>query len=275
MRKTYWLWVFAFVITIASAVYQRMTGPTYPVSGEGNIYGKHVTFKFDRAHVGNSNHLVKVKVDDSTYTGSVFWKRYKTNDEWTKVKMNYKEGYLVWELPHQPPAGKLVYNVNIKKENMTLRLNKEPIVIRFRGDVPSYILVPHVIFMFLAMLLSTRAGLEFFNSRQKYKPLTIWTIAFLLIGGLIFGPIVQKYSFGAYWTGVPFGYDLTDNKTLIAFLGWIIAFIAIYKSNKAKVWVLIASLLTLIIFLIPHSVLGSELDYNKIDKQKNLIEKMK
>ena len=28
-----------------------------------------------------------------------------------------------------------------------------------------------------------------------------------------------------------------------------------------------------IIYLIPHSVLGSELDYNEIDKQKNKIEK--
>ena len=89
---------------------------------------------------------------------------------------------------------------------------------------------------------------------------------------MIFGPIMQKYAFGEFWTGVPFGIDLTDNKTLIAVIGWIIALIAIKKSSNPKGWIIFASVLMFIIYLIPHSVLGSELDYNEIDKQKNKIE---
>ena len=38
----------------------------------------------------------------------------------------------------------------------------------------------------------------------------------LAVGGFILGPLVQNYAFGELWTGVPFGWDLTDNKTLIA-----------------------------------------------------------
>jgi hypothetical protein len=82
---------------------------------------------------------------------------------------------------------------------------------------------------------------------------------------MILGPLVQKYAFGALWTGFPFGYDLTDNKTLIAFLGWIAAWIAGRKGKPARGWVLGASILLLVVYLIPHSLFGSELDYSKIN----------
>lgn len=77
------------------------------------------------------------------------------------------------------------------------------------------------------------------------------------------GPITQKFAFGEYWTGVPFGFDLTDNKTLIAFIAWIVALWSIYKSKNPGRWILAAAVITLLVFLIPHSVLGSEIDYRK------------
>ena len=47
------------------------------------------------------------------------------------------------------------------------------------------------------------------------------------------------------------------------------------KTQNPKRWVASASILLFAVFLIPHSVLGSELDYNKLDKQQKKIEKMK
>jgi hypothetical protein len=87
----------------------------------------------------------------------------------------------------------------------------------------------------------------------------------VIIGGFIFGPIVQKYAFGAFWTGFPSGHDLTDNKILVGFIGWLLALIALYKFKNPKRWIVFASILMFVIFLIPHSVLGSELDYNELD----------
>ena len=40
MKKSIWLWLIAFLLTIITAVYQRVTGPTYPVSGEATIDGE-------------------------------------------------------------------------------------------------------------------------------------------------------------------------------------------------------------------------------------------
>ena len=66
--------------------------------------------------------------------------------------------------------------------------------------------------MFFGMLLSTRAGLEAYSTTPNYGRLILWTVALLTVGGLLLGPIVQKYAFDAFWTGWPFGTDLTDNK---------------------------------------------------------------
>ena len=259
------LWVIALVITVATAYYQRTTGPTYPVKEYTTINGIKISGLFDRSHDGEGDHLVKINVDNKNITGSLYWKRYKTNDKWNIILMNRESNKLSAFLPHQPPAGKLLYKVVLQSEGLSITIPDEPVVIRFKGAVPLYVLIPHVIFMFVAMLFAARTGLEFFNKEQKFYRLTTYTLVILFIGGLILGPIVQEYAFGEFWTGVPFGIDLTDNKTLIAFIGWLIAFFAVRKNKNPRFWVAFATILMFVIFLIPHSVLGSELDYNKMN----------
>lgn len=274
MKKTILLWVIAFVLTVLTAVYQRMTGPTYPVSGKIKIENKEVKYSLDRSHGGEDDHLIKIKTDDDLTRGIVSWKRFKSSDDWTIDTMLYQSGYLTALLPHQPPAGKLIYKISLSQNGKTINLNDgHPVVIRFKGDVPIFIIIPHVILIFLAMLFSTRTGLEFFKKEPNYKKLVYWTFGLLILGGMIFGPIMQKYAFGEFWTGVPFGIDLTDNKTLIAAIGWVVALIAMKKSANPKRWIIFASILMFVVYLIPHSVLGSELDYNEMDRQKNNIEK--
>lgn len=149
------------------------------------------------------------------------------------------------------------------------------VIIRFKGNVPSSILIPHILFMFLAMLFSTRAGLEYLNNEKKFKSLVILTLIFLFVGGFILGPLMQYFTFDEGWTGFLLGFDLTDNNTLIAFLFWIFALYKIVKSIKADEWVLIASIVTIVVYLIPHSLLGSELDYSKFNKQQIQLEQTK
>jgi hypothetical protein len=273
MKKSVLLWIIAFVLTVLTAAYQRMTGPTYPTTGEVKIENNIIKYSLARSHGGDDDHLIKIKTDDPNINGIILWKRFKTSDEWAKDSLMFQSGYLTTLLPHQPPAGKLIYKIYLSKNGKTISLNDgHPVVIRFKGDVPIFIIIAHVILIFMAMLFSTRTGLEFFNKEPNYKKLVYWTFGLLILGGMIFGPIMQKYAFGAFWTGVPFGIDLTDNKTLIAVIGWIIALIAMKKSSNPKRWIIFASILMFIVYLIPHSVLGSELDYDEIDKQKIQIE---
>ena len=45
MKKSILLWLIAFLLTVLTAVYQRVTGPTYPVSGEVMIDGSQIEYK--------------------------------------------------------------------------------------------------------------------------------------------------------------------------------------------------------------------------------------
>ena len=76
---------------------------------------------------------------------------------------------------------------------------------------------------------------------------------------MILGPLVQLHAFGEAWAGIPFAWDLTDNKTLIAFLFWILAMVMNRKKERPG-YVIVASLVILIIYSIPHSMYGSQLD---------------
>jgi len=82
----------------------------------------------------------------------------------------------------------------------------------------------------------------------------------MFVGGFILGPIVQYNAFGQAWTGFPLGHDLTDNKTLIAFVAWMFAVAMNWKKDRPWATV-IASIVTIVIFSIPHSLRGSELNY--------------
>ncbi len=255
------IWLFSIIFTISIAVYQKKTGPTYPKSGKVIIADKEIKFKLLRSHSSNSDALVSIGKVDTSFTSSVFYKRYKTSDDWTQIPMKYHNEQLISKLPAQPPAGKLIYRVFLSYNGENYALTIEPIVIRFKGDVPLYILIPHILFMFTAMLLSTVTALLIIFKGNKSFVYTILTTITLFIGGIVLGPIVQKFAFGAYWTGWPLGSDLTDNKTAVAFLFWLIAAIVQLKNRKNRSMAIIATVVLLIVYLIPHSMWGSELDY--------------
>jgi hypothetical protein len=167
-------------------------------------------------------------------------------------------------IPKQPPAGKIAYRVTlINEEGQRYELSEEPVIIRFKGDVPVIILAPHVLMMFISMLLGTRTGLEALYKGERAYRFAVWTSALFFIGGIILGPIVQKFAFGAFWTGWPLGSDLTDNKTAVAMIAWLVALWRGRNMKSGRKWFVIAAVLQLTVYLIPHSMFGSELDYTQ------------
>ncbi len=269
------LWSLALLITMASAIFQRLTGPTYPVSGKTSIMGSVVTYELYRSHSGEGDQPVKIIAPDKEITGLLVFRRYPTRDEWIQVPMTRKGNALWAFLPHQPPAGKVEYHIELYKNSTRLLIPKDKnVIIRFRGQVPLWALLPHVIFMFLAMLLSTRTGIQALHRNAPLKAYMWVTFSFLVAGGFIFGPIVQKFAFGEFWTGIPFGSDLTDSKTLIALIAWIAALIALQRAKRPQRWALGAAIITLLIFLIPHSMHGSQLDYSTVKENNTQTEKV-
>ena len=263
MKKTL-LWLVSLLITLSFAVYQRKTGPTYPVKGS-SVEGTDIYYYYlPRSCTSGDSPDCLINISSrKPAAGRVEWRRYKTGDPFASVPLEFKNGRLFFYLPSQPPAGKLEYRVFVQAGGGELELAGRPLVTRFKGAVPDWVLTPHIVLMFLFMLFSVRIFLTAAFGAPPVKHSVPATVLFLLAGGFVFGPITQYYAFGAAWTGFPFGYDLTDNKTLLMLLAWLPALWVVLKGKPARLWLNVAFAVTAAVYLVPHSMFGSELDYKK------------
>jgi hypothetical protein len=261
------IWIFAILLTGTVLIYQRLTGPTYPKRGNIEIGNQKIEYKLLRTWENEKDAAdrrgarIAITAEDPSITGICRYKRLGTADEWTSLQMLREEDELVATLPAQPAAGKLLYLVSLSKGSESYSLTEEPVVIRFKDWIPGWIPFPHVLLIFVALLFSTMAAVEALRRGKQVMIYTILTLISMLVGGLIMGPIMQKYAFGAYWTGWPIGHDLTDNKTLVAFIVWLIAFFVLRRNPGNRFWPVFAALITLLVFIVPHSMFGSEFDY--------------
>jgi len=277
--KTFIFWFLAFLITISAAIYQRATGPTYPKKHIISVNGVEYPQKLVRSLGLDEDPVVKLRISDSTARAKIYFRRYLSKEEFQSADFQFrskpihsfvmnkifhmtKDEVFFAEVPQQPAAGKIEYYLEITDQaGVNNYLKETPVVIRFKGGVPGYILIPHILFMFIAMLFSNLSGLLAVFKVPSFRKYTYWTFGCLLVGGMILGPVVQLYAFGDLWTGIPFGWDLTDNKTLIAFVFWIAAVIMNRKKER-PVYTILAAVVLLLIYSIPHSMFGSQLDYN-------------
>jgi hypothetical protein len=258
------LWALSFLITASFAVYQRATGPTYPVKASHvQVAGAELfAYRLPRSCTVGELCGVWIKCDQKL-AGYALWSRYKTGDAPQRLEFIHNNGWLFGYLPQQPPAGKLEYRVFVKTAQGETELTRKPLVTRFKGAVPGWVLTPHIVLMFLFMLFSVRIFLTAAFGAPPVRHSVPATFIFLLFGGFVFGPFTQYYAFGRAWTGFPFGYDLTDNKTLLMLLAWLPALWAVLKERPARLWLNLAFAVTAAVYLVPHSLFGSELDYKK------------
>ena len=273
------LWFLAFVLAASAMIYQRATGPTYPmkVAVTGDIVAKLI-----RTHESTSDAIVELPVEQNQEqppSGTLYYKRFRTDDEFSVVPMQAvekdKRYQLEAPLPKQPAAGKLEYYIEANLEGQERRFPPDQdsnVVIRFKDPVPDGVLIPHVTLMIFSILLGMRTGLAALFAPYNMRQLAWLTLCGMTVGGMILGPFVQKYAFGEYWTGFPLGGDWTDNKMLFMFLAWVFACSVIglnpRKKTKAlhRVVVFTAAIVMTVCYLIPHSMGGSELDYSQVDK---------
>jgi len=268
------LWFVAFLLVLGAASYQDRTGPSYPLRGSFQAGGQELSFELPRTELTTRAARVELPDPGDGTGGRLWYKRFGTDDPFTAVPLTRAQGRLTAELPAQPPAGKLEYWLELSAPSGTaVRIPADPdaqVVIRFKGRVPRPVLATHIALMFLSMLLGVRAGLAALFRPRGMVRLAWATLGCITVGGMFLGPVVQHYAFGEYWTGFPFGYDLTDNKTLIMWVAWLGACAVIGLRPRAekmgRAAVVAALLILMTVYFIPHSLRGSTLDYEKLDQ---------
>lgn len=266
------LWLLAFVLMAGAGIYQRRTGPTYPARGTVDVDGAPCAYDLLRSEETTRDAEIVLPNAGGGLRGAVHWRRYPTQEPFAVAPLQPRaDGALAAVLPRQPSAGKLEYHVELAAKNGTVRIPADPaeeVVLRYKDPVPAGWLIAHVATMFVSMMIGLRAVLSALWQPATLRRYTTIATAGLFVGGLVLGPIVQKHAFGAYWTGWPFGYDLTDNKSLLLWLCWFVAFVVIRLAARrpglCRTTVVLAGVVMIAVYLIPHSLRGSQLDYGKL-----------
>ncbi len=260
------LWIAAFLVAVLLAVFQRMTGPSYPARGTVELVGgESIAYRLPRSDEGRGRLSVTIPQTRDDLEAVLEWRRFPTDEPYRELIMaSDGEGRLAASIPGQPAAAKVEYRVVVSNRAGSTNVPTDnTVVARYRGDVPAGVLIPHILAMFASMLVSTRVLFEVLRPGPLGgRRLILTSMGLLVVGGLVLGPIVQKFAFGAFWTGWPFGHDLTDNKTVIAFLAWLPATIIAARGVTSRTAVILGWVVMMGIFLIPHSMRGSELDWS-------------
>jgi len=203
---------------------------------------------------------------------------YYTVDEGVEQStvMNFSDDRtLVGNLPVGEIGKRLYYRIELT-QNGDLKASLAPTdmrgyLLKYKGPVSAFVLIPHILLMFLGVFFSFIAlfyGFDLLLGRNKIKQAAIAVLLSFFcgfIGGVLIGIEVSHEVFGGSgWGGWPVGNDVTDTKTEIFLLFWLITMIfgwaglsgrELKVSNKVfGTMIIISFVVTLAAFLVPHSI---------------------
>lgn len=265
----------AALITLSLFFLSRLTGPNfrYRVSLEGD--GFTASHRAPRTSEGTGPASLELTVQgDAARIAAVTLEGQPRQgsgqpDRFSPVTITRQtDGSHVYrfEIPFHPFATKYDYVFRLgltDGRQLELKKNDAPMTVRFRGEVPAWLLGLHILGMFFGFLiicLSAFAVADFLRSRGDAAPVErfgLWGWIIMLIGGIPLGFLMNRYAFGPIWEGWPFGADVTDNKTQIALVLYGIALLTfnLKKAHRVSGWIIVAATAAVfIVFVIPHSI---------------------
>ncbi len=146
-------------------------------------------------------------------------------------------------------------------------------LLKYKGEVSTTVLVLHILCMFAAFffivqaLIGAGAMLVKGEEREFTVAQTRWVLLFAFLGGVPLGFVLNHQRFGTLWEAFPFGTDVTDNKTQVIIIIWILVAAMSWKSFMCRrtgrdaaghatfaAAVIAASILSLVLYLVPHSL---------------------
>ena len=185
-------------------------------------------------------------------------------------------------LPHYPKATKAWYYIEAVKMTsdgevrITLpddsQPDFEPILLKYEGVVPLYIIIPHVSCNFAAIFFAALTLFSAIDVRRGKRTIKqaikfpLITFILLFLGFVPFGIGMNWFAFGVIWEAVPFGRDVTDNKSQIILLFWLTTLILtkgtllgrgeeknLVSERGYFAMVIVTMIVTIAMYAIPHS----------------------
>lgn len=271
----------AVLLTVALFIQTRYYGPNreYTVENRcGDLVASHTA---PRSHKGEGEAVLKVTVGPPGQSIAAFPLELQGKPaeedakeaEWIYYPIQKRDKgsdnspVLSFTIPSHPLATQFQYRFVIRGENEKPQIilsqnDDKPMILKFVGNVPIWVLVPHIICMFLGitfLFLALFGAVALVRNRSDAggtARLARWAWTFMFAGGVPFGIAMNWYAFHVLWEAVPFGDDITDNKTQVALVFWGLASIVLTRrpGRHSGLFALAAGLLVVAMYLIPHSL---------------------
>jgi len=279
----FWRILFAFIFTLVLLGFARRVTMVRSVHKTVEKSGIMIDHNTVPKKEGEGDAQIPVKVIGANEV-KLFYKIEER--EFRSVDMTPKEGksdVFVASIPHHKKGTKAWYYIEaqnqIADKEIAVTLpdknspNFKPILLKFEGHVSPYIILSHVFCNFAAIFFSVLAIFSAVDLKKGKSTLkksvlfSLFAFIFLFIGFFPLGWALNYFTFGSLWEAFPFGTDVTDNKSQITFLFWLVTLLlvkgTILGKNPSKnlvsektysTMVIISFVVTVVMYLIPHSL---------------------
>lgn len=269
--KKYYRYLLAFVLTVVLLAIARQLSTRHRTEYShrvGGVVAMHRTVTEDFG-VGP---VLRVTVPELEGLTAVALYRDAPGGPYSADTLDRTEDGFASRLPARSKGEELFYHIELSE-------NGEPVAqfpphgdqfIKFKGHVPEAILIPHIFFMFATIylgLMTVFTSIDAAKGRGELRRSVrylLWTFIASFIGGIPLGYMVSVAAFGQGWSGIPIGWDITDNKTVLLLLLWLITLILAWRGlrggpmaiskNTYMILAVVSFVVTFAAFIIPHSI---------------------
>jgi hypothetical protein len=244
----------AVALSILTVAVEQVLNNDFFYKNTIDIRNKTYSFNLPKVNSGEVDCIIELNIPDTAVHGKIFYKLYKSKNDWTSISLLRLNDKLVSILPYQKPNVKYAYYIELysNKGVSTIGSKDSFYVVRFKGEVPKLISYTKTLIFFIALILSCYVGIyTMFNYENflKYSRL----VFYLLIAGIILDLTSFLIAYHHLFIVPSSVNDLSFYKNLIIFIVWGIVFYIQRDDKEKRIPVLIASLLTLILYCIPEN----------------------
>jgi len=249
-------WFLTIVITAYVAMLQLIMESAYPIITEVNTGKQKINVQLIRSYEGDKDCPIILPIEDIAVKGYLIFNLKSDSVNQKKIDLKREGDNLIGYLPAQIPSTDVEYRVFLEREKTSLVVNDgKPITIKFKGKVPHYLIFSNGLLITLVILLSNLTGFFAVFGIKSYRWMIYLTLISFLFLNFFLHPLVQKYSLNNW------SYSLTvwslNSKIFFASLIWMITLLLFQRKNY-RLLPIFASIITVVIFLIPHHTVGEE-----------------
>jgi hypothetical protein len=270
--------IISIVVTMVLLVAARWLSKGKPVDYTVREAGMTLYHRTVAAQIGPGQPRIKVRVDPPLLLGMVVrWIQPPSKEIGGRGLLRVEDNKYEVFLPDLGKGARIKYWITVTNvEGTRIRIPKDPSkfgILAFKGKASKPVLVAHIVFMFGAfffMVMSLFGAAGILRAHEG-KIATVrsarWVLICSFVGFVPLGMLLNHETIGTLWEGFPFGRDITDNKTQVIFVLWLVSLLLVRGSfigggeEKDRLgpapfaWAIIVSfLVSLALFIVPHSI---------------------